>query len=141
MVRRAHAGTGCDPCRHRDGCRACLRGWGSSGGRRSFWGRTPEEIGLAGRVAVRLGRGGAARTLAARLAADHRPYQFGRPALAEARIAGALRDTVLTLKALAEAFKDGREYDLWIHRTPEFAWLRHEPAFQALVRLKSRRGA
>jgi hypothetical protein len=98
----------------------------------------PEEIGLAGRIAARLGRSDEARALAARLEADHRPYQIGRPSLAAARIGGALRDTVMTLRALANAFMAGREYDLWIHRTPEFAWLRPNREFQLLVRPKRR---
>jgi tetratricopeptide (TPR) repeat protein len=99
---------------------------------------TPEEIGLAGRIAARRGRSEKARVLAGQLEADRRPYQFGRPSLAEARIGGALRDTVMTLRALANAFKDGREYDLWIHLTPEFGWLRRNPEFQLLVRPKPR---
>jgi hypothetical protein len=99
---------------------------------------TPEEIGLAGRIAARLGRNDEARGLAGRLEADRRPYQFGRPSLAEARIGGALRDTVLTLRALANALKDGREYDLWIHLTPEFAWLQLHPKFQLLVKPRAR---
>jgi hypothetical protein len=98
----------------------------------------PAELGLAGRIAARRGRADEARTIASRLAADRRPYQFGGPSLAEARIAGVLRDTVMTLRALANAFKAGREYDLWIHRTPEFAWLRSNPAFQQLVGPKPR---
>jgi tetratricopeptide (TPR) repeat protein len=98
----------------------------------------PEEIGLAGRIAVRRGRSDEARVLAARLEADRRPHQFGGPSLAAARIGGVLRDTVVTLRALANAFRAGREYDLWIHRTPEFAWLRLNPEFQLLVRPNSR---
>lgn len=102
--------------------------------------RGPEEVGLAGRVAARLGRTDEARAIAARLVAERRPYQFGGPALAEARIAGVLRDTVMTLRALANAFKDGQEYDLWIHRTPEFAWLRSNAEFKQLVEPKLRSG-
>jgi len=93
-----------------------------------------EEIGLIGLIDVQLGRTQEARTIASRLAGDRRPYQFGAPFLAEARIAGLLRDTVTALAAVQNAFKAGRHYDLWIHRTPELAVLRSNPRFQDLVR-------
>jgi len=95
-----------------------------------------EEIGLLGLIAVKLGRPQEARAIESRLARDRRPYQFGAPYLAEARIAGLLRDTVTALEALRNAFKAGRQYDLWIHRTPELAVLRSNPEFQELVRPK-----
>jgi hypothetical protein len=96
----------------------------------------PEEIGLAGLIAARRGQPGAARAAAARLAADRTPYQFGAPFLAEARIAAVLGDTAVALTALQDAFKSGHDYEVWIHRTREFAVLRSNPAFMNLVHLK-----
>jgi hypothetical protein len=97
---------------------------------------SPDEIGMAGLIAVHLGRIGEGRAIASRLAADRTPYQFGGPYVGQARIAGLLGDTVTALTALQNAFKAGRVYDLWIHRVPELALLRSNPKFQDLVRPK-----
>ena len=92
-----------------------------------------EDIGLLGLLEVRLGRSDEGRRIALRLGADRSPYQFGGGFLAQARIAGLLRDTMMALNAVENAFKAGREYDLWIHRTPELALLRSNRRFQDLV--------
>jgi len=95
-----------------------------------------DQIGLAGLLAARQGRVDEARALASRLAADRRPYQFGEAPVEEARITALLGDTATALAALRNAFQAGRHYDLWIHRTPEFAILRSSPEFQELTRPK-----
>jgi tetratricopeptide (TPR) repeat protein len=99
-------------------------------------GAAAEEVGLRGLLAARMGRVDEARAIANALGADRRPHQLGAPFLAQARVAGLLLDTVLALSAVREAFSHGRHYDLWIHRTPELAILRSNPAFRELVRAK-----
>jgi tRNA A-37 threonylcarbamoyl transferase component Bud32/TolB-like protein/tetratricopeptide (TPR) repeat protein len=93
-----------------------------------------ESIGLAGLIAARQNRTADARAAMARLDSDKRRYQRGAPRVASARIAALLRDSVAALAGVRAAFADGKEYGLWIHRTEEFASLRANPEFLALVR-------
>jgi hypothetical protein len=99
-------------------------------------GTVAEEVGLRGMLAARLGKVEEASAIATRLGADGRPHQLGAPFLAQARVAGVLRDTALALSAIREAFSHGRHYDLWIHRTPELGLLRPNRVYQELVRPK-----
>jgi hypothetical protein len=96
----------------------------------------PDALGLRGRIAARTARPAAAREAIAQLASDRTPYQFGGPSVEQARISALLGDTAAALDALQTAFRKGRVYDLWIHRTTEFAGLRTNQRFQDLVRLK-----
>ena len=93
-----------------------------------------ETLSLRGLIAAHSHRVDDARSTMARLAESRRPYQFGASEIARARIAALLGDSTEALSALREAFASGKEYDLWIHRMPEFASLRSNPAFIAMVR-------
>ena len=63
---------------------------------------TPEDLGLAGMIAVQLKQIKEARAIASRLEADRRPYQLGAPQLAQARIAALLGDTAMALARAAD---------------------------------------
>ena len=93
-----------------------------------------ETVGLSGMIDARSNRVDNARAAMARLTADKRPYQFGEPQIALARIAALLGDSAIAISALREAFAAGKEYDLWIHRTSEFDGIRTNTAFVELVR-------
>ncbi|HSE52625.1 MAG TPA: serine/threonine-protein kinase [Gemmatimonadales bacterium] len=94
----------------------------------------PDAIGLRGVLAARQNDPARARTLGRRLAAISPRYNFGVPTVWRARIAAALgqRDSAVTL--LRQAFAEGREYDLWLHRDQDLASLRDYPPFIELTR-------
>ena len=96
----------------------------------------PDAIGLRGVLAARQNDPARARGLARRLAAIPPRYNFGIPTVWRARIAAALgqRDSAVTL--LRQAFAEGREYDLWLHRDQDLAPLRDYPPFLELTRPK-----
>jgi tetratricopeptide (TPR) repeat protein len=96
----------------------------------------PDAIGLRGVLAARQNDPARARVLARRLAAIPPRYNFGIPTVWRARIAAALgqRDSAVTL--LRQAFAEGREYDLWLHRDQDLAPLRDYPPFLELTRPK-----
>jgi tetratricopeptide (TPR) repeat protein len=89
-------------------------------------------VGLRGVLAARLGDSARAEQMVIRLAAEPRRYNFGVPTLWRARIAAVSgrRDPAVAL--LAQAFAEGREYDLWLHRDLDFEPLRSYPPFIAL---------
>jgi hypothetical protein len=96
----------------------------------------PDALGLRGVLAARQNDPSRARILARRLAAIPPRYNFGVPTVWQARIAAALgqRDSAVTL--LRQAFAEGREYDLWLHRDQDLAPLRDYPPFLELTRPK-----
>jgi tetratricopeptide (TPR) repeat protein len=96
----------------------------------------PDAIGLRGVLAARQNDPARARVLARRLAAIPPRYNFGIPTVWRARIAAALgqRDSAVTL--LRQAFAEGREYDLWLHRDQDLAALRDYPPYLELIRPK-----
>jgi hypothetical protein len=96
----------------------------------------PASQALLGTALARLGRTAEARAIIQRLDMDRRPYLFGAPALGQARIATALRDTDVAVSHLERAFAAGKEYDLWVHRDSDFDALRALPAFKRLTALK-----
>lgn len=96
----------------------------------------PTVLALSGLLAVAQNDTQLLAATKERLIADRRPYLFGAPQVALARIAAQQGDTALALSALREAFRRGKEYDLWIHRTPEFDSLRNLASFRELVRRK-----
>ena len=91
-------------------------------------------VGLRGVLAARLGDSERAAEMAQRLAAEPRRYGFGVATLWRARIAAVrgLRDSAVAL--LGQAFEEGREYDLWIHRDLDLESLRGYPPFAALIK-------
>lgn len=95
-----------------------------------------DALGLRGVLAARQGDPARARVLARRLEAIPPRYHFGVPMVWRARIAAGLgqRDSAVTL--LRQAFSDGREYDLWLHRDQDLAPLRDYPPYQELIRPK-----
>jgi tetratricopeptide (TPR) repeat protein len=98
--------------------------------------RGVEEVGLAGLIAASSRRVVEAESIATSLREDVRKHQLGAPYLAEARIEGLLGDTAAALGAFERAFRTGRHYDLWIHRTPELALLHNHPRYLELIRPK-----
>jgi len=96
----------------------------------------PDALGLRGVLAARQNEPARARVLARRLAAIPPRYNFGVPTVWRARIAAALgqRDSAVTL--LRQAFAEGREYDLWLHRDHDLAPLRDYPPYMELIRPK-----
>jgi hypothetical protein len=94
----------------------------------------PDAIGLRGVLAARQNDPARARGLVRRLAAIAPRYNFGIPTVWRARIAAALgqRDSAVAL--LRQAFAEGREYDLWLHRDQDLAPLRDYPPFLELTR-------
>jgi predicted Zn-dependent protease len=96
----------------------------------------PDALGLRGVLAARQSDPARARAMARRLAAIPPRYNFGVPTVWRARIAAALgqRDSAVTL--LRQAFGEGREYDLWLHRDQDLAPLREYPPFLELTRPK-----
>ena len=102
----------------------------------SATGPPPDALGLRGVLAARQNDPPRVRILARRLAAIPPRYNFGVPTVWRARIAAALgqRDSAVTL--LRQAFAEGREYDLWLHRDQDLAPLRDYPPFLELTRPK-----
>jgi tetratricopeptide (TPR) repeat protein len=98
--------------------------------------REPSHHGLLGTALARSGRPSEARSVLALLERDRRPYLFGGPGLAQARIATALGELETAVDYLAQAFAQGREFDLWVHRDSDFDPLRALPRFQALVAVR-----
>lgn len=95
-----------------------------------------EYQGLRALVHGRVGERSQALAIADVLARDRRPYQLGAPGLYRARIAVVLGDRDAAVARLREAFRDGKEYDLWLHRDPDLLALRSYPPFEELVRTK-----
>jgi len=91
-----------------------------------------ESIGLAGLIAVGQHRTADAKAAMSRLDADVRPYQGGAPRVASARIAALLGDSAAAIASIRDAFADGKEFGLWLHRTAEFASLRTNREFIAI---------
>jgi hypothetical protein len=58
---------------------------------------------------------------------------MGAAHVAEARIAAAVGLEERAVRALERAFAAGKEYDLWLHRDPDFQPLRTNPSFQRLL--------
>lgn len=101
----------------------------------------PDWRGLRGLIAARRREDALARRIAAQLEADRTPYRFGYSTLDRARIAAILGDSTSALALLQQALREGKEYDLWLHRDPDFASLRQNPTFRTILagRTSSRR--
>jgi serine/threonine-protein kinase len=89
--------------------------------------------GLAGLIAARTGDSVSARALADSLLARRQPYDRGVASEYRARIAGALGDNAAALRLVREALSEGGAYDLWLHRDPDLAAIRGDPAFAQLL--------
>lgn len=93
-----------------------------------------EIRGLRALIAARLGQRAVAGRIATELAADRHPYQFGLSTLYRARIAAVLGEPDSSLALLRQALGEGKDYDLWLHRDPDFASLRRSESYQVIVR-------
>ena len=92
----------------------------------------PDYAGLLGVVAAELGNRARAQAILERLAADTRPYTWGRPQFQAGRIAVALGDVREAARFLAIARERAYPYDLELHRDPILAGLRELPALRQL---------
>jgi tetratricopeptide (TPR) repeat protein/TolB-like protein len=97
----------------------------------------PGAVTVQGTIAVLAARRGdvaEATRISDSLAALDRPYLFGGPAYQRARIAAVLGRNDEAVRLLEQAYREG--FYLWtpLHREPDFAGLRDDPAFRALFR-------
>ncbi|GJG89541.1 hypothetical protein tb265_47220 [Gemmatimonadetes bacterium T265] len=98
-------------------------------------------LGLLGTTTARLGDTAGAARFAARLAAAHRPYQFGAAAVWGARIAALLGDRAGAVALLERSRREGAEaaevigssHEASAVTDPDFAALRGYPPFVALT--------
>ena len=98
--------------------------------------RAPDNVdyrGFSGMIAARRGDSLRAAQIAESLQPDRPPYQFGASFLYRARIASLLGDKDRAVAFLNQAFQQGKEYDLWLHRDVDFESLRSYPPFVALL--------
>ena len=96
----------------------------------------PQVMELRGLIAANAGRTEEARAIVRHLERNTGPYQFGARDLSRAKILSLLGDTAAALTALEAAISAGHEYDLWLHRAPEFASIRHTARFTILTHRK-----
>ncbi len=89
--------------------------------------------GFLGAVLAQLHKTAEARMILAALERERRPYLYGQVDVAQARIAAALGDPDAAVSHLARAFSEGLQFDLWIHRDPDFESLRSLTRFRAMV--------
>ncbi len=102
-------------------------------------GDLPDAItyrGYLGILAARRGDAAAARRFAAVLAAERRPYLFGRPAVWRARIHAALGEPDLAVARLRDALSQGFHFNPRFHPDVALDVLRAFPSFRELTRLK-----
>ena len=96
----------------------------------------PYALGVLGAVYAVQGERELATTLALRLAANLRPYQFGEWRIAEARIRGAMGDREATLALLSRALREGIAHDHWMHTMPEFDIVKSDPRFIQMTKAR-----
>ena len=96
----------------------------------------PDFLGIAGLIHARTGRSDAAMAVADTLSRVARPYQFAATTTYRARIAAALGQPESAVALLRQAFKEGKEFDLWFHRDPDLEVLRNYPPFEELARFR-----
>ena len=94
--------------------------------------RRDDYIGFLGVVAAQAGYRVRARALLDQLAAERRPYTFGRPQFQAGRIAAALGDLDRAADLLASAGAQGHPYEMDFHRDPILALLRGLPILRQL---------
>lgn len=62
------------------------------------------------------------------------PYQYGRRILDQAAIAAALGDAERSVRFLEQAFEQGSQVFVYLHRDPAFRTVRDHPAFQDFLK-------
>jgi hypothetical protein len=99
----------------------------------------PDNIdykGYLGTLAARRGDREEALRISTELESIDRPYLFGSNTYWRARIASLLGDRERAVALLREAFAQGREYGVYLHRDMDLEPLRDYPPFQELLRPK-----
>jgi TolB-like protein/tetratricopeptide (TPR) repeat protein len=93
---------------------------------------SPDQLGVQGILMARTGSLGQAQQIVQRLAADTRPYSYGRPQFQAARIAIVLGQLRRGIELLEQALTRGYPYDLEFHRDESLTQLRDLPIWQQL---------
>lgn len=101
-------------------------------------GQTDEEIdltllGLLGVTAARAGDRAQADAAARRLAAIERPFDHGTATYWQACITAWLGEPADALSLLRQAFAEGLQHGVWLHRDPDLEPLWNEPGFRRLL--------
>jgi hypothetical protein len=92
--------------------------------------------GYLGVVHARLGNVDEASSISDELGALDQPYLLGSNTLWRARIVAVLGDGEQAFELLRQAFAQGINYGLWLHRDIDFESLRDYQPFQELMRPK-----
>jgi len=95
-----------------------------------------EALGFLGEVAAALGDTTVARDIEQQFAGLDGPYQRGHWTLHRAQILAMLAERELAVSMLRQAFAEGEQYNIWVHREPALESLRGYPPFEELVRPK-----
>ena len=98
---------------------------------------TVEHLGALGVLSARLGRTAEADSIAARLLADPRSWQFGAPRLWAARIAAVKGDREGANALIHQALREGYARLYLLHAEPDFEPLRDFPAFREILAPRS----
>ncbi len=93
----------------------------------------PVVIGALATLNLRRGRRAEADALAGRLRLDRRPYQFGRPAMALARLSAEEGELESAVRWLVEARRTGLARIYTIHQQPEFRALESYAPYRELL--------
>ncbi|UCD23160.1 MAG: tetratricopeptide repeat protein, partial [Gemmatimonadota bacterium] len=99
----------------------------------------PDNVEYKGHLGVAHARSGnvdEASTISDELALMDRPYLLGSNTLWRARITAVLGDRGHAFELLRQAFTEGIDYGIWLHRDIDFESLRDYPPFQELIKPK-----
>jgi predicted Zn-dependent protease len=91
-------------------------------------------LGLLGTIAARRLDTSLADEMMSRLAQMELRYEFGRPTYQRALIATASGNEALAMDLLREARRQGRSYQIWVHRELDLEGLRETPEYKSLLR-------
>ena len=96
-----------------------------------------EHLGALGVLSARLGRIAEADSIAARLVADARAWQFGAPRLWAGRIAAVKGDREAAIALIHQALREGYARLYLLHTEHDFETLRDSPAFREILEPRS----